>query len=67
MADNDTCCILRDPGAVNCYYKERNCKRCGWNPDVEEERKAKIRAMMKEPLVDTYRLGPVSYDKEILA
>ena len=30
-------------GAINCYASF-NCSTCGWNPEVEEERKAKLRS-----------------------
>ena len=61
----DGSCIWREPDAVNCYYGERNCKRCGWNPAVEDERKERIRAEMKEPQAETYSLGAGSFDPAI--
>lgn len=34
----------------NCKYKlyiecfdQKNCKKCGWNPEVEKKRKAKLK------------------------
>ena len=58
-------CIWREPGAGNCYKKEQNCRRCGWNPVVEEERKEKLRLMMQEPQVETYSIGRGSIDPAI--
>lgn len=28
--------------AVNCKYKEKPCRRCGWNPEVKKARLDKI-------------------------
>lgn len=39
----------------NCKYKlyidcigVQNCKKCGWNPEVEEKRKKKLRKAFKK-------------------
>lgn len=61
----DGSCIWREPGTVNCYDGERNCKRCGWNPIVEQARKERIREEMKEPQVETYSIGAGSFDPAI--
>ena len=43
MATEDiSYCIHRPPGGVLCVSTGA-CHRCGWNPDVEEKRKEKIR------------------------
>ena len=34
-------CIYR-PGGVMCRAKDRHCKMCGWNPEVERVRKAEL-------------------------
>ena len=33
------CCIYRRPESVNCNDHSQ-CEHCGWNPVVEEKRKA---------------------------
>lgn len=40
-------CPHREAGAVGCDMRA-DCNRCGWNPAVEERRKAAIREAMKE-------------------
>ena len=34
-------CVYR-PGGVMCRPKDRRCKTCGWNPEVEKVRKAEL-------------------------
>lgn len=46
-------CPFRPAGAVECPVLH-DCRHCGWHPDVEEERKKRVREMMQEPQVDTY-------------
>lgn len=66
MGKFDGCCIWREPGAVNCYYADRAfCYKCGWNPAVEDERKEKLREMMRQPTVETYSIGRGSIDPAI--
>ena len=36
-------CIFRVNG-VECSLWNRNCKACGWNPEVEEDRQKKMKS-----------------------
>ena len=37
--------------AVDCDKDNRNCDKCGWNPDVDKERKEKTRERLKDVIV----------------
>lgn len=43
------------------------CGKCGWHPEVEEQRKAKIRGILNEPSGETWSIGSGSFDKNILS
>lgn len=47
-------CPFRPSYSVECPVVH-DCRHCGWHPDVEEERKKRVREMLKEPQVETYR------------
>lgn len=47
MSNTSMYCIHRQVGAVLCDTVGA-CLKCGWFPDVEEKRKAKIRERLKE-------------------
>lgn len=58
-------CYFRERGAVQCDGGE--CGKCGWHPEVEEQRKAKIRGILNEPSGETWSIGSGSFDKNILS
>ena len=57
-------CPFRPAGGVECPVVH-DCRKCGWHPAVEEERKKRVREMLEEPQVDTYSIGHGSIDPAI--
>lgn len=46
MKKDKNCCKFR-PHGVQCYEADKaHCDKCGWNPEVEEKRKEKLRKKM---------------------
>lgn len=54
-------CPYREPGAI-CCKMDVPCGKCGWNPEVEEKRKAALRASLvnREPVGWTLGSGSFS-------
>lgn len=45
---SDFCILQPENVGLRCVNVYKKCNNCGWNPDVEEERKAEIREKLKE-------------------
>ena len=44
------------PGGVDCGTRHGNCKRCGWNPSVEEERKLQARENLYHQMLEMIKM-----------
>lgn len=56
---NDAIRVNDMPRAVDC--NGGNCETCGWNPEVEAQRKKDIRAAL-HPVVKTWVIGRGSFE-----
>ena len=43
MIDHIPNCSFVKNSSVGCSLTDRHCDKCGWNPDVDEIRRQKIR------------------------